>query len=142
MKKNLGSLILFFFSLTLGVLFLEAFAKYALKLGHVVVYNASPITGYRAKPNQTVNRRGVTVAINNEGLRADPLWASTAFDKRILFLGDSVTYGGSYINNNELFSYQALKNSNYIAGNAGVNGWGVLNIHALVCELKYLPAKT
>ena len=61
---------------------------------------------------------------------------------KILFLGDSITYGGSYIDNKELFSSLAVKNlKNFKSGNAGVNAWGVANIYGLIIESKFLPAK-
>lgn len=111
-------------------------------LGEVVVYGAHPIHGYRPLPNQDLQRFGGSrIKFNNLALRADQNWDARTDDK-ILFLGDSVTYGGSYIDNNELFSELAVKNLPLKAGNAGVNGWGVLNVHALVKELEFLPANT
>ncbi len=59
-----------------------------------------------------------------------------------MFLGDSVTYGGSYIDNKELFSHLAVKSlKQYQSGNAGVNGWGVENIYGLIVESNFLPAE-
>jgi hypothetical protein len=82
------------------------------------------------------------IKINNLGLRAEEDWKIDDFQSKILFLGDSVTYGGSYISNQELFSNLAVKElAGYVAGNAGTNAWGVNNVHALVKEMEFLPAK-
>lgn len=121
---------------------LEGFARFGLGLGKVVVYDSHPIYGFRPQPDQHVTRRGHTVEINSDSLRAHPDWNHTAADKRILFLGDSVTYGGSYIDNEQLFSRHAAEALNLIDGNAGVNAWGVLNVHALVNTMSFLPAAT
>tara|TARA_R110002110_G_scaffold415719_1_gene654179 strand:+ start:17062 stop:18006 length:945 start_codon:yes stop_codon:yes gene_type:complete len=111
-------------------------------LGKVVVYETSPVYGYRPIPNQDASRNKNTVLrFNNLGLRADTDWDLTQPQNKILFLGDSVTYGGSYIANSELFSTIAIKNlKNWQSANAGVNAWGVLNVHALVKQMDFLPA--
>lgn len=112
-------------------------------LGDVVVYHSSPVYGYRPNPNQVVTRMGQSqVAINNLGLRASSDWDAKLRTDRVLFVGDSVTYGGSYIDNQDLFSEVATRGTSLIPGNAGVNGWGVLNMHALIKESKFLPAQT
>lgn len=72
--------------------------------------------------------RDSVVTINESGLRSVDNWQS-ARGKRILFMGDSVTYGGSYVDDSEIFSTLVctfIQNS--ICGNAGVNGYGVLNM--------------
>jgi hypothetical protein len=127
--------------LLLCLILLEIFAK-NLGLGAVVVYETNPIYGYRPKPNQTLKRNSHTIYINNLGLRAESIWEKNNPANKILFLGDSVTYGGSYISNSQLFSTLALTHFPlYIAGNAGVNGWGVNNVHALIKETAFLPAQ-
>ncbi|OJV87841.1 MAG: hypothetical protein BGO43_15645 [Gammaproteobacteria bacterium 39-13] len=112
-------------------------------LGKIVVYQSHPVYGYRPIPNQIVARNPQQIIkINNLGLRAEEDWVEGDFHRNILFLGDSVTYGGSYISNEELFSYQAVKDfTGYTAGNAGVNAWGINNVHALVKEMEFLPAQ-
>jgi len=115
-------------------------------LGNPVIYDSSPIYGYRPLPNQDYKRfQGSLVKFNNLGLRANEDWNNYKEDK-ILFLGDSVTFGGSYIDNSELFSYLTVdllnktRNTNFFSGNAGVNAWGVENIYGLVVESNFLPA--
>src|SRR5690606_34750321 len=109
-------------------------------LGNPVIYDSSPVYGYRPLPNREYVRfGGSTIKFNNLGLRTNTDWDETKANK-ILFLGDSVTYGGSYIDNNELFSQLTVdlinqsNKSDYMSGNAGVNGWGVENFYGLVVE--------
>lgn len=119
----------------------EVMLKEFMGLGRPILYDSSPIYGYRPLPNQKSSRfRGAILKINNIGLRADEDWDDNK-DNKILFLGDSVTYGGSYIDNRELFSNIAVKDlKNFKTGNAGVNAWGIENIYGLIVESHFRPA--
>ncbi|MCS5712294.1 SGNH/GDSL hydrolase family protein [Candidatus Berkiella aquae] len=125
-----------------GIAGLELAAGSLFGLGHPVIYESHPVYGYRPEPNQFVARnKNDVVKINNLGLRANQDWDLNQPQHKILFLGDSVTYGGSYIHNDQLFSSLAIKSfAGYESGNAGVNGWGVDNVYALVKEMHFLPA--
>mgnify|MGYP001558315659 CR=1 FL=1 len=83
-----------------GVLILLAVAEFSLRLvfglGNPVLYCSSPLFGYRLQPNQFVHRRGAEIRVNNLGVRADRDW-DEQIENKILFLGNSVTYGGTYI---------------------------------------------
>lgn len=126
-----------------SLFFIEIAAKKLFGLGNVVIYQSHPVYGYRPLPHQRVARQAnQVVSFNNLSLRAQNDWVENDFHHKVLFLGDSVTYGGSYINNEELFSHLALeKFPDYVSGNAGVNAWGVDNVHALVKEMAFLPAQ-
>ena len=121
---------------------LEWSAKHFMGLGDPVVYQSHPIFGYRPIPNQHMARQqGKILHFNNLGLRADTDWDAMPQGK-MLFLGDSVTYGGSYIANDELFSHWVQKAFPQVqVGNAGVNAWGVENVCALVQNHRFLPAE-
>jgi lysophospholipase L1-like esterase len=113
-------------------------------LGNPVIYDMNPLYGYRPLPDQHLKRSsGAIMHFNNLGLRAAHDWLDDATHK-VLFLGDSVTYGGSYISNDQLFSHLSVAEAlpTYEAGNAGVNGWGVLNVLGLVRDAHFLPADT
>ena len=115
-----------------------------LGLGNPVIYVSSQLYGYRPLPGKEYSRFGAArIQFNNLSLRAETDWDENIEDK-ILFLGDSVTYGGSYIDNSELFSFLAVKSlgGDYISGNAGVNAWGVENVFGLVVDTNFTPAKT
>jgi hypothetical protein len=124
-----------------SIFVLEKIAQ-SFGLGKVVVYDTSPVYGYRPIPHQDASRnKNIALRFNNLGLRADVDWDLAQTKNKILFLGDSVTYGGSYIANSELFSTLAIKDfKNYQSANAGVNAWGVLNVHALIKQMAFLPA--
>jgi hypothetical protein len=132
----------FIFLSVAGVCGFEWLAGTLFGLGKPVIYEAHPVYGYRPEPNQYVSRKlNDEVKINNLGLRANQDWDIKDSNHKILFLGDSVTYGGSYISNSQLFSSLAVaKIAGYESGNAGVNGWGVNNVCALVKEMQFLPA--
>ena len=112
-------------------------------LGHPVLFHSHPAYGYRLKPNQETWRfGGAHFKINNLGLRAERDWDSAKNDK-ILFLGDSVTYGGNHISNDDLFSERAVDpHWGLSSGNAGVPNWGVENVYGLVVEAQFMPAST
>jgi hypothetical protein len=129
------------------LLLFAVFAEIALKrltgLGAPVLFYQHPAFGYRLKPNQETWRfGGAHFKINNLGLRADSDWDAKTKDK-VLFLGDSVTYGGNHISNEDLFSAVAVKGfSGLRGGNAGIPNWGVENVYGLVVQEKFLPAAT
>lgn len=128
---------------TLAVLSLaELSLRLLLGLGNPVLYDSSPVYGFRPLPNREYRRfHGVTVRFNNLGLRADRDFDGDPATK-VLFLGDSVTYGGSGVATAELFSQRAVEGMGpWQSGNAGVNGWGVENIHGLIVESQFLPAE-
>lgn len=140
-KKTIIAIVLFVAALLIGAseIFLENF----MGLGNPVIYNSSPVYGYRPLPEKEYSRFwGAKIQFNNLALRAETDWDKNVEDK-ILFLGDSVTYGGSHIDNTELFSYLSVKSleSGFVSGNAGVNAWGVENVYGLIVESNFIPAK-
>jgi hypothetical protein len=126
----------------LSLVLFEGILRVGFGLGNPVLYRSSPLFGYRLQPNQLVHRRGAEIKVNNLALRADRDWDSN-IENKILFLGNSVTYGGTTISTHQLFSHlAAAKLEGYLGGNAGVNGWGIENIAALVIDDEFLPART
>lgn len=108
-------------------------AEYILKnmgLGEPIVYQAHPLWGYAPKPNASYVRfEGDVVSFNNVGARSTSEWRTDG--RNILFLGDSVTYGGSYINDNQTFASLACDQlDHWNCHNAGVNAYGILNMVA------------
>ena len=111
-----------------------------LGLGHPVLYDNRLAYGFRPLPQQSLRRlRGATVRINSLGLRGpDVAPVRPAGTTRLLFLGDSVTYGGSYVDEEEVLSSVAAAEmrrsgfSSVEALNAGVNAWGPANILGFV----------
>jgi hypothetical protein len=110
--------------------------------GNPVLYETSPLYGFRPLPNQTTRRwDGNVIHINNLGLRANADWDSTV-DNKVLFLGNSVTFGGSYVSNDDLFSERVTAgNPRWVPGDGGVNGWGVENVYGLVADAHFHRAR-
>lgn len=142
MKAYAINLLLVFFVVCILVAAFEYFLRGMFGLGDPVLYDNNPVYGYRLLPNQHKLRfRGAEIHVNNLGLRCDQDWDAGA-EGKMLFLGDSVTYGGSYISNAQLFSTLAATDTGYQSCNAGVNAWGIDNIHGLVVESGFMPAGT
>lgn len=104
-------------------------------LGSPLIYEYSKIVGYKIKPSQKLKRLGNEISINKLGMRSNSEWKDNKDNLKILFFGDSVTYGGSIISNNNLFSEITCKNINKnnsklksLCGNLGVNGYGIEQI--------------
>lgn len=106
-----------------------------LGFGNPIVYVDDPLAGFFPMPNQCVSRYGgKEVSINKFGMRSPDL----ALDKpddvlRILMIGDSTLYGGSYIDQDNIYSQKLqVLLSKEVAGNnrkvevlnIGVNAWG------------------
>jgi hypothetical protein len=103
--------------------------------GHPPLYVYDPVTGYALKPSQSLPRNGnCRVVINSLGMRTHettPTKRDGVF--RVLVLGDSVPYGGSYIDQDDTFCSVAegilnAGGSEYEILNAGVNAYGPRNV--------------
>ena len=121
----------FLIILILSIFFLELLLK-MYGLGNPIIYETNYSYGYSLKASQSVVRLNKSkITINKKNLRATLEWDNKKSNK-ILFLGDSVTYGGSYIDDKEIFSELVCSNlknkKKYLCGNAGVNAYGVDNI--------------
>jgi lysophospholipase L1-like esterase len=107
-------------------------------LGEVMTYRADSRFGYLMRPSQRVSTYGDVIEINSLGLRgpelADPKPPGVI---RILFLGDSITYGGGRIPERDLFCrrIEALAANDGLrveSANASAPGWSPQNWAAWV----------
>ena len=109
----------------------------AMGFGNPIVYQVDPRVGYYPAPNQDVHRYGGEIHINTFGMRSrDVTAAKPAGTFRILMLGDSTLYGGSYIDQSQIYStrLEGLLDQNLsVLPNSprqvevlsmGVNAWG------------------
>ena len=136
MKDNMNwikySTLTFILSVSLLVLLFvgDMIAKRVLDLGEPIVYDSHALWGYAPRENRIYQRFGESiVTINNVGARGEENWNDNG--NNIIFLGDSVTYGGSYIDDNQTFSSLSCKIiENWVCHNVGVNAYGVLNMVA------------
>lgn len=131
MKTIFRNLLLILFSLSLVLIFTEISLR-IFGLGNPIIYEKNLIYGYQPKKNQKVKRyRNYNVTINSDNFRINKKYAD--YPNKIYFLGDSVTYGGSYIDDENIFSsktceYLNKKQLNFSCLNAGVNAYGLENI--------------
>ncbi len=109
---------------------LDIVAKRGLGLGDPIVYDSHSLWGYAPRENHIYKRfEGDIVTINDIGARSIKNWDKD--EKNIIFLGDSVTYGGSYISDDKTFASLSCRTlQNWVCHNVGVNAYGVLNMVA------------
>lgn len=127
-KKRINNFLILFLSFVIIIFSLELFCRYFLNLGKPVIYEPSILWGYSPKPNQNTKRfRNSEITIDNNGTRSLYKWNDKK--QKIVFFGDSVTYGGSYIDDKKTFSHLVCENlKKFSCFNAGVNAYGVLNM--------------
>lgn len=105
-------------------------------LGRPVLYYTNASFRYAPVPDQRVRRRrGASVTIDAFGFRGIEDWGADA-DYRVLFVGNSVTWSGTFIDDTESFPHltcEALerrRSARFTCGNAGVNAYGTDNMAA------------
>lgn len=125
MKKILVFISVFIIFITLSVNYYFKF----IGLGDPIRYDKDYVYGFAPKVNQKKKRfKDAIVTINESGLRSIENWKDSK-KKKILFIGDSVTYGGSYIDDKKIFSHLVCDElKKFICGNAGVNAYGIINM--------------
>src|SRR5436309_1640347 len=83
----------------------ELLLRLVAGLGDPVVYQFDPDCGYLPAPNQHVTRMGCRNDINEFGMRSAPVESQKrAGLLRVLFLGDSVTYGTTHVDQGQIFT--------------------------------------
>jgi hypothetical protein len=103
-------------------------------LGDPILFHANMSYRYAPQPNQSRARRGgARVTIDSKGFRAVRDWTSPA-DGKLLFIGDSVTWGGTYIDDEDTFAagvcarLEQATARRFVCGNAGANQYGTDNM--------------
>ena len=82
------------------------------------------------------------ISINNLGMRNKKDFFKNDNEKVILFFGDSVVYGGSYVDDNDIFSFNFCKklilisSKKFFCGNYGINAYGITNINKRFSSIK------
>jgi hypothetical protein len=128
-----------FVALAVGALATVEIALRLVGLGDPILYDNRASYGYRPLPGQTRRRLfGARVHVNQLGVRGPD---GPADGLRLLFLGDSVTWGGSYVDDADLFAAVAAETvARRLPGrypavvplDAGVNAWGPQNVLGLL----------
>ncbi|MCC6154921.1 MAG: SGNH/GDSL hydrolase family protein [Candidatus Hydrogenedentes bacterium] len=123
------------------LLLLEGILR-VMGIANPLLYDADPNVGYRIKPNQEISYFRNSITINAYGVRDPrPLTTRDPGKKRVLCLGDSVTWGGIYERQENLFTSIAERRlGNLEVINAGVNGYSARQMAELyknfLAELK------
>jgi lysophospholipase L1-like esterase len=84
-----------------------------------------------------VRQHGAVVTLDSKGLRSTTDWTQPA-DAKILFIGDSVTWGGTFIDDRDTFAdgvcrrLAAATGKRFGCGNAGANQYGLDNMAARI----------
>jgi hypothetical protein len=125
----------------------------AMGFGNPIVYRIDPRVGYYPAPNQDVHRYGGNIHINAFGMRSRNVPVQKpAHTFRILMLGDSTLYGGSYLDQSQIYAarLEGLLNQkpSVLPGAPGqvevlcmgVNGWGPQHELAYVKEFGLFDA--
>jgi hypothetical protein len=100
--------------------------------GDPILYINDPLIGYYPAPSQDVTRSGGRISTNQFGMRSPECsLQKPAGTFRVLMIGDSTLYGGSYIDQEELYSRLFEKRLAETAAyekvevlSIGVNAWG------------------
>jgi lysophospholipase L1-like esterase len=129
-KRTLFKIVYILIVTLVGLAVLEAGARF-LGLGNPVLYYNDAWGGLRLLPAQRVTRlQGATVTIDSNGYRTPVPDEPGAL--RVLYVGDSVTWGGSSVDDSQIFTEVAADSLRsqgraVYAMNAGVNATSLLN---------------
>lgn len=89
----------------IAVAFVEAALRFGLGLGNPVLIEPDSACSYILKPDQDVRRFFVHAYINHYGMRSDELTLQRrAGTLRLLFVGDSLTYGTTQVDQRAIFT--------------------------------------
>ena len=120
----------------------EATLRFGLGIGNPVLVVPDAACGYILKPSQHLKRFGAHIDTNSLGMRSSDFSpAKDPHTLRILFVGDSLTYGTSRVDQNDLFTQILRRELPAKAGrpvevlNASAGSWAVDN------ELSYIQSR-
>ncbi len=122
-KKNL---IIILVSILISLISVEVTLRF-FGFNKLTIYYSSNYYGYYHEPNQKfLSRFNKLISLDNLGNRNPTNFNFNNSD--LFFLGDSVTYGGSVVSNEETFAYLIANKlgKNYL--NISANGWGIPNM--------------
>ena len=116
---------------SVGLIILELVLRWGLGLGHSPIVQGDPQVGYYYKANQELYRFGNRIAYNSYHQRSDRLRTQPGY--RLLLLGDSISDGGSLIDQSQTISELLRQKLNRALGkpgevlNASAAGWALEN---------------
>jgi len=112
----------------------EALLRFGLGLGNPVLIAPDAACSYITKPNQNVFRFFVHTYINRYGMRSEDISPERpAGVERVLFVGDSITYGTTHVDQQKLFTQivqqrlPSIVHSPVQVLNASADAWAIDN---------------
>jgi hypothetical protein len=130
-SRGRGRIYVVILAVAVGLVAAAEALPHLLRFGPSILYVPSARAGYLPAPHQRLSRSGVRVETNAWGMRApDYPAAKPAGTFRILMIGDSTLYGGSYVDQEDLYARRLERALRAAAGrpvevlNLGVNAWG------------------
>jgi hypothetical protein len=125
--RILGRSSLLFIALVAGT---EAALRFGLGLGDPVLIAPDPACSYITRPDQNIHRFFVHTYINHYGMRSDEVApVPPPGVVRVLFVGDSLTYGTTHVDQRNIFTQIVGRGLPSIVHhpveilNASANGW-------------------
>lgn len=141
-KKALGGAIKVTLALVALVVMAECVLRFGLGLGNPVLITPDPACNYTLKPNQDIFRFFAHTFINSYGMRSDEVPAyRVPHSLRLMFVGDSITYGTSRVDQSKIFTEILHRDLPSIAHqpvevlNASASAWAIDN------ELSYVRSR-
>jgi hypothetical protein len=133
----MNGLVLSVATVVLGVVSIELVLRW-LDVADPPVFQYNPHYGYLMRPDQSVSTRGLRFRINNAGFRGADISPQKLGERRAVFVGDSVCYGGGTIPDADLFvnrvseALSALRQERVTAINVSAPAWGIENMAAFI----------
>lgn len=120
----------------------ECILRFVLGLGNPVLITKDAACAYTLKPDQDLVRFFAHTHINHFGMRSDEVPAARqAGELRLLFVGDSITYGTTRVDQQQIFTEQLhrdlprILHCPVVVLNASAGGWAPEN------ELAFLQSR-
>jgi hypothetical protein len=124
------------------LLCVELLLRFTVGLGRPLLFLPDPAFGSMPAPNQDLHRFFSHIVINEFGMRSGHVpVAKSALERRILFVGDSVTFGTTYVDQKAIFTeligeyYGHSSSPPTMVMNASSPGWAPSN------ELGFIRSK-
>lgn len=128
--KLMSGLIVFALAITAT----EVGLREVVGLGNPILYKADPACGYVMLPGQHLRRFRAVTDINEHGLRGPKFADQKRVGAiRLMFLGDSITYGTTRVDQNDIFAERVRQCLSAQLGrpveeiNASANAWAIGN---------------
>jgi hypothetical protein len=133
--RRFSRALMVFASLVAFAIVIEVGLRMALGLGSPVLFEADARFGAYPKANQHLHRFFVDISTNQYGMRSPQVGIKQPGEYRILFVGDSVAFGTTLVNQRDTLVERIGERLKVTVLNAASPGWAPAN------ELGFLKAR-